>query len=86
MEIGPSERSGSIELVDSGLTIGQYWQNLSPVEKRAELANWNVIAGVNQGEVYAILHEHTADRQSLRVVGSLPAETLERYELTRLNS
>ena len=61
MEIGPTERSGSIELVDTGRTIGQHWSTLSPAEKREELANWNIIAGVNNGKVYAVLYQHTAD-------------------------
>jgi DNA invertase Pin-like site-specific DNA recombinase len=44
MQIGPSVRKSSIEMVDSGITVGRHWESLSPSEKRDELKRWTVIA------------------------------------------
>jgi DNA invertase Pin-like site-specific DNA recombinase len=79
-QIGPAKREGRIELVESGRTVGQHWQSLTPAEKREELANWTVIAGLNGGEVYAILTLNTADRFDSLLIGQLPADKLARYE------
>ena len=45
-EIGPSERKGSVKLVEDGLTVGQHWATLTLDEKRDELAAWTVVAGL----------------------------------------
>jgi DNA invertase Pin-like site-specific DNA recombinase len=77
MKIGPSLRKTRIEDRDTGTTIGQHWQTLSAVEKREELTNWLIIAGMNNGEVYAIIDRPGAHGQnSLNVVGKLPGPTL----------
>lgn len=44
MAIGPSERKAELIRVDSGITVGQHWQGLSPAEKRDELTRWRVYA------------------------------------------
>lgn len=49
MQIGPSRRASRIEDRDSGKTIGQHWQTLSRAQKRDELANWQIIARMNDG-------------------------------------
>jgi DNA invertase Pin-like site-specific DNA recombinase len=54
MEIGPTVRKGSTELRESGQTIGQHWQTLTPAEKREELASWTVIAGLEAAKVAAV--------------------------------
>jgi hypothetical protein len=77
MKIGPSLRKTRIEDRDTGTTIGQHWQTLSAVEKREELTNWLIIAGMNNGEVYAIIDRPGAHGlNSLNVVGKLPGPTL----------
>ena len=37
-------RKGRTEQRDTGMTVGQHWQTLSPVEKREELLKWTVVA------------------------------------------
>ena len=70
MEIGPTVRKGSVELVELVQKFGAYWKTLSQTEKREELAaNWTVIAGLNNGEVYAMLTTNTADRLDMLMIG-----------------
>jgi hypothetical protein len=45
-QAGPSKRKGRMVLVNSGRTVGQHWQTLTLDEKRDELGNWTVVAGL----------------------------------------
>jgi DNA invertase Pin-like site-specific DNA recombinase len=57
-QIEPSKRKGTVELVDSGLTIGQHWQTLTPEGKRDELAAWTVIAGLETSKTSEVFVNH----------------------------
>lgn len=78
MEIGPTERKGELELRNSGVTFGKYWQSLTEAEKRDELATWTVIAGLNgEGKLYAVLDKPSPDGMgTLHVIGDLPSKSL----------
>lgn len=77
MEIGPTTRKGSSELRKSGKTQGQYWNSLTPVEKRDELATWTVITGLNDGKLWAVLDKSSPDGLgTMLVIGELPGKSL----------
>lgn len=69
-KIGPAKRRASVEMVESGQTIGEHWKTLSLPEKREELRRWTVVA-FPDGKVRMIFPVGDRDRS---VIGDVIAE------------
>jgi DNA invertase Pin-like site-specific DNA recombinase len=67
VQIGPAKRYSGIAVVDSGMTVGQHWQTLGRVEKREELAKWEVIAWPDHVRILGPWH----DQEGRTAIGDL---------------